>query len=171
MNNSFINTGLKYCNRFGIIKNVIGFVMCIIYIMYYSFHNMDHIETSARVLSVQSCDLKIENSYSRYGNNSHPYFHCLLDVEYTVNNKKYTNKLYTDDERKYRKGQIISIDYSESNPNNIREHSVSLKYLFYFAVFMLVLLLITTYLRVYHSDNTNMKWFIGITCLRSFDNY
>jgi len=158
------NTALKYCNYWALLSNFIIVILCVFFIFYFRYEVRTHTTINAQVLSVKPCTHK----YKRTGRHStiEKYYHCEMVVTYIVNNKKYKNKLITEDINKYYVNQQISIDYLNTDPNIIR-HNRGYKYIYYIALFVLLLIIIGSYIRIVHYDNSMVKWWIGFTCMRN----
>ena len=68
------------------------------------------------------------------------------------------------------KGKLeLQIQYDINNPNTIRQ-SYNSVYLLGFCIFLLVVLVVFTILRLVLADKDMFKWFIGLQCFRSFMN-
>ena len=156
-------TLFNFCNSSALLVNLLIFIVCIIYIVWwYLGINTKYIKTIGRIISINdgsSIKTCIEKTP------------CLLEIEFQVNNKKLKEKVDgIGDLNKYSVGKDILILYNKTDNNDIilsKKWNI-LKGAFYIACVFLFLIIITSYLRIYHTDSTIVKWLISIECADTF---
>ena len=166
----FINTSLELCNYWAIFSNIIVIIVCVILIIFFYKDFNTHTETKAEITKVENdkCEKKSRNVHTRYGNHIEDYYECDLTVDYNINSEKFSNSLITKDSNNYKKNDHINIEYLNIDKNNIRLSQNSYdKIIIIFSILLIIISIITTFIRLFFNNKPFVKWFIGITCLRN----
>ena len=176
-NKSFIETGLNFCNSFALITNLIFFVISLLYIIWFINFDRKYTETNARILSVtdrneiEKCILEKKMTRFERKTEGREKSYCNIEVEYIVDDNKYTTKIETTEySNKYKQGGTTKILYNQNDFNDVilKKKHLMFKILYYISIVILITISVMSYLRVYHRENTLVKWWIGIECLDNF---
>lgn len=171
---SIVDKGIYFCNTIALISNFIFFIISLIYIIWYMNFNKKYMKTNAKVISISNksdIELCIEKQKRNRKTTPKKRSFCIIEVEFIVNNNKYNVKIDTNEySNKYLEGTIVPISYNINNHSDVILHKKHMlfKVLFYIALVILIIIVITSYLRIYHRDNKFIKWWIGIECLDNF---
>ena len=99
---------------------------------------------------------------------------CVLEIEYTVDGvvSRSTFTDYGKNYEEYTIGEDIDIYYKVDDIQNIyRDPSIIFDILFVFTLITLIFTIITTFVRVFYSDSTIVKWWIGLTCWQTISSF
>lgn len=162
-----LNTGLTFCNYFHIATNFIILFVCVISIIYSIYVMSSYNTTEGIVISIEDSEygrcLSEPRRDSKRINSS-----CELGVSYSVNNEELESYFdYVGYSGDYEIGDMIRIMYNKDNYYDIMKNSSS-ALLFVMAVIVLLLTILGTYLRLYHSDKSLIQFWIGMTCFKTF---
>ena len=91
---------------------------------------------------------------------------CSLMVKYSVNGINYNTRINTND-KVYKKGDSIKLEYKLSDPNTIMEYSINGSIIITILIVLIFISLLILILRIFYSDRPGVKFFIGAECLRS----
>tara|TARA_B100000035_G_scaffold261214_1_gene232278 strand:+ start:610 stop:1185 length:576 start_codon:yes stop_codon:yes gene_type:complete len=174
---SFIETGLNFCNSIALITNLFFFIISLVYILWFINFDRKYTETNGKILSVtdrsevEKCTEKKKMTRLERKTTVREKSYCNIEVEYIVDDNKYTTKIETTEySNKYKQGGMTKILYNKNDFNDVilKKKHMMFKILYYISIVLLITISVMSYLRVYHRDNTLVKWWIGIECLDNF---
>ena len=108
-----------------IISIVISLVLLYLSYMFFS-KSYDFLKTMANIKNVKKCNKRTQIQSKRNTNNI---YNCIITVEYTVDDKLYTNDIITDTkiDYSYYDGNALEISYNPKDPNQIKLPGLSNK--------------------------------------------
>ena len=167
MKKSILNTSIKACNGYGLTLNAIWIFASLVYIIWFLKKKKGFIKINAKVIDKKQLDIcKVdENKFSFLNSVSGEQSHCILTIEYNTNNR--TNKKEIDFNKcnDINIGDEIEILYNQEKDEIILDqYNEILKKVFYFVVVFMLIIILFTYLRIFHSDNKWMKIYISLQC-------
>lgn len=175
--NSFIEKGLNFCNATALFTNLIFFVICLVYILWFFYFNKKYTKIDAKILSVndlsdeEKCIKKKKLTRIERKTTGREKSYCNIEVEFTINGDKQNATIKTNDySNKYSEGKPLTVFYNKEDTTDVilSKRHLMFKILYYISLVILISIAIMSYLRVYHKDNTLVKWWIGIECLDTF---
>ena len=168
MGKDFMKTSLEFCNRWGKISSVVFIIVLAVAVVFLVMDGQNYKETTGLVKEVKKEGCVSRERVVNTGRRSRVelYSDCYLTVEYTVNGKKIVHDLHTEDVV-HKSGESIKLQYNVNNPKIIRVYNEMYYYLKWICLIFLILVSITLYLRIYHSDNKYVESFIAVSCLDS----
>lgn len=166
MKKSILNTSIKACNGYGLTLNAIWIFASLVYIIWF-LKKKKGFKINAKVIDKKQLDIcKVdENKFSFLNSVSGEQSHCILTIEYNTNNR--TNKKEIDFNKcnDINIGDEIEILYNQEKDEIILDqYNEILKKVFYFVVVFMLIIILFTYLRIFHSDNKWMKIYISLQC-------
>lgn len=167
MKKSILNTSIKACNSYGLTLNAIWIFSSLLYILWFSKKDEGFIKLKGKILNIEENNIcKInDNDFSLLNYISGNKNHCILEIEYFINDIKKINKIDFHKCDNLSIGQNIDILYNENkNEIIIDYYNQLLKKVLYFVIFFMSIILIFTFLRIFYSDNKWMKIYIGLQC-------
>ena len=157
-----LETLFNFCNRSALMVNLIIFIVCIGYILWYFHFTKDYVKTNGKILTInndpstKSC---IEKSK------------CLLEIGYEISKRKMKAVVRSPmDSNKLSIGMDIPIFYNKNDNSDIilsKKWNI-LKGALYVSVAFMFFIILTSYLRIYHSDSKIIKWLISVECADTF---
>ena len=175
--NSFIEKGLNFCNATALFTNLIFFVICLVYILWFLKFNKKYKKIDAKILSVndrsdeEKCIEKKKLTRIERKTTGREKSYCNIVVEFNINGDKQNATIKTNDySNKYSEGKSLTVFYNKEDTTDVilSKRHLMFKILYYISLVILISIAIMSYLRVYHKDNTLVKWWIGIECLDTF---
>jgi hypothetical protein len=169
---NFAKSALKLCNYWSIITSIFLLIILIIGNIYFINNSIRYTKIEANVKSIQNneCETKdrtiLDNHRYYSSQHTEEYSDCYLVVNYELNNKVHSGKIHTED-IKHNVGDKITIEYNKNNIKDIREYKIQKDIFMYLFIIFLILTIINLYVRIYYSNNSLVKAFIGITCLQN----
>ena len=168
MGKDFLKSSLELCNTWGKISSVLFIIILIIGLVYLLIDGQRYKQITGVVKEVKKdgCVTKERVVNTARRSRVELYSDCYLTVEYNVDGKKIVHDLHTEDVE-HKSGESIKLEYNLNNPKIIRVYNGMYYYLKWICLIFLILVSITLYLRIYHSDNKYVESFIAISCLDS----
>ena len=175
--NNFIETGLNFCNSIALITNLFFFVISLVYILWFINFDRKYTEINGKIISVtdrsevEKCTEKKKMTSLERKTTGREKSYCTIEVDFMIDDNKHTTKIETTEySNKYPVGSIIKILYNKNDFNDVilKKKHFMFKILYYISIVLLITISVMSYLRVYHRDNTLVKWWIGIECLDNF---
>lgn len=144
-----IYTGMATYGRVrSIIGFIVGFIIAIIIFIVGIFlikskdkYTKNTIATIKKAKCEKTVIIKNRKSRTKYD--------CMLDIKYTINNKDYENTLNVTNDHPYSENGTIEIQYNETDPLQIRQKSIPLKYVGSGSLSSAILLIIVVSLSLY----------------------
>ena len=164
-----LNTGLTFCNNFAIFTNAIIILLCIGFIIFYFYFNNRYIDTQGIIISVKDSHNKKCFNEPPTGSRKDINSRCTLEISYNVNNENIKSTVeYTGYLEDYGVGDNIIVSYNKDDINDITIDKKILNIVMFVCLVIFLFTIIGTYLRIYHSDNSLIQFWIGMTCFNTF---
>ena len=167
MKKSIFNTSVKACNGYGLTLNALWIFASLLYIIWFLGRNKNFTKLKGKVINKHEINIckADDNKFSFLNMITGEKSHCMVEVEYMINNKKASKKI------EYNKCNDLNIKddilllYNNNNKEIILDaYNQILKNLLYFVIILMLVIILFTFLRIFYSDNKWMKIYISLQC-------
>ena len=152
------NTGLTFCNYFHIVTNVFIVLLLIGLIIYFINIKNNYIKTKGIIVSIKYDNVEYFKNTQK----------IRLVVKYNIINKNIVSYLdYSGNSEQYLINEKIDILYNKYNNYDIIFNK-PITLILSISIIGLLMTIVGTYLRLYHSDNSLIQFWIGTSCFKTF---
>lgn len=166
MKKSILNTSIKACNGYGLTLNALWIFASLLYIIWFLRRNSNLTKIKGKVVNKHEINIckEDDNDFSFLNMFTGEKSHCIIEVEYMINNKKEYKKIEYNKCNGLNIKDDILLSYGNNKEIIIDEYNQILKKVFYFVIVFMVVIILFTFLRIFYSDNKWMKIYISLQC-------
>lgn len=167
MKKSILNTSIKACNGYGLTLNALWIFASLLYIIWFLRRNSNLTKIQGKVVNKEEINIckTNDNDFSFLNMFTGKKSHCILEIEYMINNKKDYKIIEYNKCNDLNIKDDISLSYDNDNKEIIiDEYNQILKKIFYFVIIFMLVIILFTFLRIFYSDNKWMKIYISLQC-------
>jgi len=147
----------KTTSKINLIVSIIVSIILLILSYVFLTKKDDYIKTTSNIKKVKKCSENYSTSSNQRGTiNTNKIYNCIITVDYTVNNKLYTNDIITNSKIDYLNYNIKTLDisYNPNNPDEIRLPKVSSKIVGFIFLAIAIIILGASYYSNYMTQNS-----------------